>query len=101
MAKFRGPKKMFGKKTRFLVIALVLLFGLWFFFLRGKMEGFTSDEWGKMSKDDCSKNKGSWDDKTSKCSEAVAKAADATSKAQDATSAASDAVSAALAALKK
>jgi uncharacterized protein HemY len=87
MAKFRGPKRMFGgKKFMFLIIALVLLFAIWFFFLKGGREGFTADEWGKMNKDDCAKNKGDWKDE--KCKEAVAAAGESVDAATTAVTAA-------------
>jgi hypothetical protein len=100
MAKFRGPKKMFGmKKMAFLLVALVLLFGIWFFFLRGGREGLEGYYSDVTDEAGCKAKNGTWNgaesDKEKKCKQAaaaVATAAKANDSAMDAISAAQKAL---------
>jgi len=92
---------MFGmKKMPLLIVALVLLFAIWFFFLRGRREGMdTATDWSKATADTCGKSdpykNGNWDSANKKCNQAAA-AVETAAKANDS---AMDAIAAAQKAL--
>jgi len=97
MAKFRSPKLSFGRKNKmiFLVVALVLLFALWFFFLRGGREGLEGYYSDVTDASGCSAKGGTWNDKETDKEKKCAQAAKAVEKAQSLTDQAAMAVKAA------